>query len=134
MICTFFIKTVDKGQKMWYHNPMEKKYYKHKLENLLVVNKVVTIHYFEFDKSFVSHTESHDFWELVYAEKGNLICSTEGEEILLQEGEVIFYKPGVSHAHRADGKHAPNVFIISFECKNQDKQECFFILYKIQSI
>ena len=98
---------------------MEKKYYKHKIENLLVISKIITIHYFEFDKHFTSHTESHDFWELVYAVKGDLICSIEGEEILLKEGEIIFHKPGVSHAHRADGKRAPNVFIASFECKSE---------------
>ena len=98
---------------------MEKKYYKHKLENLLVISKIITIHYFEFDKNFVSHTESHDFWELVYADKGDLVCTVEGKEIILKEGEVIFHKPGVIHAHRADGKRAPNVFIVSFECKNE---------------
>jgi AraC-like DNA-binding protein len=98
---------------------MEKKYYKHKLENLLVISKIITIHYFEFDKSFVSHVESHDFWELVYADKGDIICSVEGKETILKEGEVIFHKPGVTHAHRADGRRAPNVFIISFECKNE---------------
>ena len=98
---------------------MEKKYYKHKIENLLVISKIVTIHYFEFDKNFVSHVESHDFWEMVYAYKGDLICSSNGNEELLKEGEVIFYKPGVTHAHKADGKRAPNVFIISFECKNE---------------
>ena len=98
---------------------MEKKYYKHKLENLLVISKIITIHYFEFDKKFVSHVESHDFWELVYADKGDIICSLGEKEVLLKEGEVIFYKPGISHALRADGKRAPNVFIISFECKNE---------------
>ena len=104
---------------MCYHKPMEKKYYKHKLENLLVISKVITIHYFEFDKNFVSHVESHDFWELVYADKGDIVCLSGESEILLREGEAIFYKPGILHAHRADGKRAPNVFIISFECKNE---------------
>lgn len=98
---------------------MVKKYYKHKLENLLVISKIITIHYFEFDKNFVSHVESHDFWELVYADKGDLICSSGDREVLLKEGEVIFHKPGISHALRADGKRAPNIFIISFECKNE---------------
>lgn len=98
---------------------MDKKYYKHKIENLLVISKIITIHYFEFDKSFASHVESHDFWELVYADKGDLICKIEDKETILKEGEVIFHKPGVTHAHRADGRRAPNVFIVSFECKNE---------------
>ena len=98
---------------------MEKKYYKHKLENLLVISKIITIHYFEFDKDFKSHTESHDFGKLVYAEKGDIISVSGEKEITIKEGEVLFHKPGVSHSHRADGKKAQNVFIIFFECKNE---------------
>ena len=104
---------------MCYHFSMERKYYKHKIENLLVISKIITIHYFEFDKNFVSHTESHDFWELVYADRGDLICRRGDNEFILKEGEVIFHKPGVNHGLRADGKRAPNVFIISFECKSE---------------
>ena len=52
---------------------MEKKYYKHKIENLLVINKIITIHFLELTKNYATTTESHDFWELVCAEKGNII-------------------------------------------------------------
>ena len=98
---------------------MEKKYYKHKIENLIVISKIITIHYFEFDKNFCADTESHDFWELVYAHKGDIICYTDGKEELLREGEALFHKPNESHSLRADGKRAPNVFIISFDCKSE---------------
>lgn len=98
---------------------MEQTYYKHKLQNLIVVNKVVTIHYFEFDKHFKSKGEKHDFWELVYADKGSIVCSADGKEILLNEGEMLFHKPNEFHTLSADTVSAPNVFIISFECKNE---------------
>lgn len=98
---------------------MEKKYYKHKIENLLVINRIVTIHYFEFDKQFVSLEEKHDFWELVYADKESIVCFSDGEEIPLAEGEILFHKPNESHALRANGKTAPNVFIISYECTSE---------------
>lgn len=98
---------------------MEKKYYKHKIENLLVINKIVTIHYFEFDKNFVGEAESHDFWELVYADKANVFCTADGRETLLKEGEILFHKPNELHSLRADGVKAPNVFIITFECKSE---------------
>ncbi len=98
---------------------MEKRYYKHKIENLLVINKIITIHYFEFDKNFAGDTESHDFWELVYADRASVLCSADGEEYKLSEGEILFHKPNERHSLRADGKSAPNVFIISFECKSE---------------
>ncbi len=98
---------------------MEKRYYKHKIENLLNVANVVTIHYFEFDKNFKGERESHDFWELVYADKGQILCEAEEKIFPLNEGEILFHKPNEAHSLRANGLVAPNVFIISFVCKSE---------------
>lgn len=98
---------------------MRQVYYKHKVENLLNISKIVTVHYFEFDPSFVSCGEAHDFWELVYAVKNTVICTASGERITLAEGEVLFHKPNEYHTLAADGENAPDVFIISFECKSE---------------
>ena len=95
-----------------------KKYFKHKLTNLINVSKIVTIHDFEFKKDFATKGEAHDFWELVYLEKGNLICTADGEEITLSAGEILFHKPNEFHTLATDGKTAPNVFILSFECRS----------------
>ena len=97
---------------------MEIQYYKHKIENLLTVNKIVVVQYYEFDKDFTSQTESHNFWEMTYVDKGNVLCYRDGEELLLSEGEVLFHKPGITHSLKTDGKRAPNVFIICFEMKS----------------
>lgn len=96
-----------------------KHYFRHKLQNLIVVNKVITIHYFEFDKNFRAHEEAHDFWELVYADKESIVCTANDVQIPLAEGEMLFHKPNVRHALFANGKKAPNVCILSFECKSE---------------
>lgn len=49
---------------------MRKKYFQYKAENLIHVKNIVTVHDFYFDKHFKSEEESHDFWEIVYAESG----------------------------------------------------------------
>ena len=97
---------------------MEKRYYKHKLEDFLVVSKIITIHYFQFDKSFCAEGESHDFWELVFAEKKQILCTADGQQTTLNEGELIFHKPNEFHSLSANGKDSPNVLIISFACKS----------------
>ena len=99
-----------------------KKYFKHKLENLLVIDKIITIHYFEFDKNFKSKVEAHDFWELVYADKEDILCTADGETLVLKQGELLFHKPDEVHSLAANGKNAPNVFIVSFECKSEAVQ------------
>lgn len=96
-----------------------KQYFKHKLKNLLLVNTIVTVHYFEFDKDFKFGEESHDFWEIVYADKENILCTADGKEIVLKQGELLFHKPNVVHALSSDGKNAPNVFIASFVCHSE---------------
>lgn len=96
-----------------------KKYYRYKIENLLVIKKIVTIHYFEFDKNYRFEGESHDFWELVYVDKGNLICHAGELEIFLKEGEMLFHKPNEFHSLAADGHTVSNVVVVSFECKSE---------------
>ena len=98
---------------------MKQNYYKHKLENLLLVSKIVTIHYLELEKSFSNAGEKHDFWEMVYADKSSIICTAEEEKIVLNEGEALFHKPNEFHNLSANGRNAPNVFVISFVCKSE---------------
>lgn len=96
-----------------------KKFYRYKIENFLVIKKIVTIHYFEFDKNYRFEGEAHDFWELVYVDKGNLICHADEKEIFLREGEMLFHKPNEFHSLAGDGHTVSNVFVVSFECKSE---------------
>lgn len=96
-----------------------KTYYKHKIEKILVVSKIVTLGYFRFDKNFKTAGETHDFWEMVYADRESIICTAGEKKITLSEGEVIFHRPNEFHAFSANGKKAPSVFVLSFECKSE---------------
>ena len=96
-----------------------KRYFKHKINNLIVVNKIVTIHYFEFSKDFKSHTESHNFWELVFCDKQAILCQSDDKQTQISQGEIFLHKPNAKHKHYSNGVNAPNVFIISFECHSE---------------
>ena len=96
-----------------------KKYFKHKLQNLLVVNKIVTLHYFEFEKDFSYSDESHDFWEIVFADKGNAVCTCDEKTILLKQGEMLFHKPNERHSLSCDKKNTSKIFIASFVCHSE---------------
>lgn len=96
-----------------------KTYYRHKIKKILVVSKIVTVGYFRFDKNFRTTVESHDFWEFVYADRESIICTADGAQIPLCEGEILFHKPNESHSFSANGKKTPGVFVITFECKSE---------------
>lgn len=86
------------------------------LENTLEIGKLFSVHYFEYSKDFCFHGEKHNFWELVYVDKGEVTATADDREIILSQGHVIFHKPNEWHNIRANGKTAPNVAIVSFEC------------------
>lgn len=97
---------------------MRTKYIGHKIPNILPVDEIDTIHYFELDKNFQSRGESHDCWEFVYVDKGVVIADADGVRHVLRQGDGIFHKPDEYHTHSANGVVAPNIFIISFVCKS----------------
>ena len=94
---------------------MKARYIKTGLPSVINVSKVVTIHYYEFDKNFVFEGERHDFWELVYVDKGQVEICSEDKVQTLSQGELVFHRPNEFHAVRAHN-FSPNFFVISFVC------------------
>ena len=109
---------------------MKTDYIKHKISNIFYIQKIVTLHYFEFEKNFASKGESHNFWELIYADKGNIKVTAGNRNFILSQGECFFHKPNEFHLHSADGQIAPNIFIISFVCNSESMK--FFKSKKIK--
>ena len=95
------------------------KYCGHSLKNEIFINKLYTVHYFELSGDYRFVGETHDFWEFVYVDKGEIICVSDGEEISLSQGSIIFHKPGEQHSMHSNGKTASNIAVVTFECNSQ---------------
>lgn len=89
-----------------------------KLRDTFRVRQIVTVHYFEYDKSYAFTGEAHDFWELVYVDKGEADVQAGDRWRRLQQGELTFHSPGEFHNLRATGQVAPNLVVVSFVCKS----------------
>jgi len=90
-------------------------YIKTQLQSAVNISKIVTIHYFEFGRNFVFEGESHNFWEIVYIDKGRVAVCRDEEEISLGQGEIVFHRPNEFHSIRALDS-APSFFVVSFVC------------------
>lgn len=95
-------------------------YIKTILECPVKVDGIYTVHYFEYAKDFAYSGEVHDFWELVYADKKNLLITAGAQEIELEAGQMYLHKPNEFHNIRCDGKRAANSVIISFDCSTPE--------------
>lgn len=94
------------------------------LETVFNVEKIITIHYFEYARDFIFSGEKHNFWEFVYIDKGEVGVMADNDGYTLKEGEIIFHRPNEYHNIWANGVYA-NVIIVTFCCL--DKAMDFFV-------
>ena len=88
-------------------------------DKIFNIDKIITIFYMELSKSFCHDGEQHDFWEMVYIDKGEMICTADEKRYVLKSGEMTFHKPNEFHNLTGNDNVASNVSIVTFECKSR---------------
>ena len=102
--CTFILGAF----KMQYDCP------KFKINKVIDIDSITSIHYFEFGDDFIDSPESHEPWELVYVDRGECNIIAGDKTLLLKQGEMYFHKPYERHMLETVKGIAPNIFIITF--------------------
>lgn len=98
---------------------MEDKFTGFGFERVFNIDRIITLFYMELSKNFYYDGEQHDFWEMVYIDKGEMICTADKNRFILKSGEMTFHKPNEFHNLSGNNTVAPNVSIITFECKSR---------------
>ena len=94
-------------------------FYKYKISNVLNISEIVTIHYQKLNKTYVFPSEEHDFWEVMYCDKNQVLVNCGERQICLKKGEILFVKPNEIHSVLGVGQADANLFIVSFVCKSR---------------
>lgn len=84
------------------------------VKSILTVDNIITVHYFPYTKTFCFDGESHDFWELVIVDSGEITVS-ETYPIVLKQGEGFLHAPNQYHSIRANNVFS-NIIVIAFKC------------------
>ncbi len=95
-----------------------RKYYKHQVEKVLQIRNLVTIEYQDMQENFVYPTETHDFYEFIYVEKGSLTCKIEENEFSLTQNDFLLIEPNKSHSYYLSEKQTAKDLIICFNSKS----------------
>ncbi len=91
-----------------------------KFNSVIEIKSVITLFYMEFNKDFEYPGEKHDFWEMVYIDQGEVICTADKNNFVLKSGEIVFHKPNEFHNLKSNRVNPPNVSIITFECNSPE--------------
>jgi len=86
------------------------------VQRTIHVSALYSVHYFEYTSHYKFPGEAHDFWEILYVDKGNVRVTADDRSYNLTRGQLIFHAPGEFHALSADGVAAPNLVVVSFQC------------------
>ncbi len=84
------------------------------------VSNVITLFYMEILKDFQYAGEKHDFWELVYIDKGEMLCTAGKKQFVLKSGELTFHKPDEYHNLSGNGRSDAFVSILTFDLAGAD--------------
>jgi len=88
----------------------------HNLDSIVHVNGLINVAYYKLPKNFVWAGEAHNFWELLYVDKGELLATAGMNNYLLKAGEMVFHCPNEFHNLRCCGDGYTNVIVVSFLC------------------
>ena len=83
----------------------------------LRVECLYNLFYQEKEAGFVFAGEAHPMIELLYVDKGCVHSVADGQEFLLQEGDMMLYGPQQWHMQYADPGQAPRVVTVGFWAK-----------------
>ncbi len=84
----------------------------------LNITRLANIHYFEFTNEYHTMFDSHNFYELIFIDKGSLNISADNFNGTLSQNQLIIHKPNEIHSLSTENSTAPSVVIIGFECSS----------------
>ena len=86
------------------------------LEDSVTINRIISVHYFQYMSDFSFPGESHDFWELVCVDRGEIDALAGDRRLTLKKGNILFHKPNEFHNVLTNGIVSPSLVVIGFEC------------------
>ena len=82
------------------------------------VSGLYTLFYHEKEQGFLFPGDQHPVFELTYVDSGSLHSVTEGQDLLLEQGDLLICAPGQWHMQYADIGVAPRFVTATFSLEN----------------
>lgn len=78
-----------------------------------VADRLMEAFYAEFEpRSEASAPHSHPGAEIIFVINGQLVLNVDGEDVLLGEGDSIYFDSGFSHSYRRQGRASCSAIVV----------------------
>lgn len=88
-----------------------------KMRDVITIDNIYSLLYFEYARNFEFEGESHNFWEFVYIDKGEATVTAGDKKLTLHNGSIIFHKPCEWHNIRTEAPS--NSIIVTFDTRSE---------------
>lgn len=85
-----------------------------KIDRMLKIDRLYSLHYFQFAAGYIFPGEKHNFWEMVYIDRGEADIGAGKQVLRLRQGQAIFHRPNEFHSIWANSATGPNIMVLSF--------------------
>lgn len=123
---------LHKRTKYWHERMIAvTEYQTTRIRRLFAVSRIVTLQYRELPKGYENMGERHDFWELLYVDRGQIAVDLDGEWLNLSQGQMVLYRPGAFHSNRGRPlEQSAGVGIVSFVCPSKAMEDLKKSVYR----
>lgn len=95
-----------------------KRFFIQQLHKVISIDNIISLFYSDLNQKFDSIGERHDFWELVYIDRGKIEIETEEKKFILEKNHIYFHKPDEFHRHKTISNNIPSMCVVSFKCNS----------------
>lgn len=92
-----------------------KTYLRHRIQNVIDVKELIALEYLNFEGKYSDYTETHDFWEICFAQHGEIELTLDKEKKNLSAGNIILIPPNQKHSYFSANGNQSKAFVICFE-------------------
>ena len=96
-----------------------KTYLRHRIWNVVEVKELIALEYLDFEGKYSNYSEQHDFFELCFVSKGEIVATRDGEQTSLQAGDLLVIPPSSVHSYTSACGNAAKAFVVCFESSSQ---------------
>lgn len=92
---------------------------KYPVSSYLEVTNLISVFYSDFSYGYQSPGEFHNFWEIIYVDKGTVQVVTDNDRFELKARQIYIHPPNEYHQHISVNPKGASVMILAFETSGQ---------------
>lgn len=96
-----------------------KNYLRHRICNVIDIKELTALELLDFEGKYRNYEETHDFWELCFVSKGEILIQIDSSTFSLKTNQLILISPNKKHSYHSEEGNRNEAFVVCFDSFSQ---------------